>query len=54
MGLRSESYPSNKGVCPDRAEGGVVVTLMEGVMLMDGLARAANALIAGWMCCVGG
>ena len=42
------------GVWSERAEGSVVVTLMKGVMVVDGLARATNSLISGWRSLDGG
>ena len=31
----------------------IIVGQMEGVMLVDGLERAADALVAGWRSCIG-
>ena len=41
------------GVYSEITEGSVVVAPMEGVMLLDVLAREAKALIAGWRSCGG-
>ena len=51
--MRSESVYGNKGVWSDRAEGSVVVSLMEGFIVVDGLERAAKAFISGWRSCGG-
>ena len=37
--MKSESYSGNMGVCSEKTEGGVVVALMEGVMVVDVLTR---------------
>ena len=51
--LRYESYYRNRGVCPEISEGRFVVALMEGDMVVDGLARGAKALITWWRYCGG-
>ena len=52
-GLISESYYSNRGLCSEISEGSVVVSLMEGVMVLDVLARSVNELIVGCRYCRG-
>ena len=41
----------NRGVCFEILEVQDVVALMEGVILVDGLKRSVNALIAPWIFC---
>ena len=41
------------GVCTDISEGSFFVALMEGVMVVYVLERAAKALLAGWRYCRG-
>ena len=48
MGMSSESYPRNKGLWTNRAEGGVVVALIEGVMVVYVLERTEKALLEEW------
>ena len=47
-GLKYDSNSRNRGVCSERTKGSFPVEMMEEVMLVDGLARTANALISEW------
>ena len=41
--MRSDTQSGNRGVGSDRGFCGTVVALMEGVVVVDGLERVANA-----------
>ena len=43
----SESYSGNRGICSEISEVSVVVTLMEGVMVVNVSKISAKALISG-------